>query len=60
MKPLNEYRRAKLQGGFRTGLDPGPYYRIRVKDKWWHRWKTFAESCFPDAIHPIWNKRVPL
>ena len=56
MKPLEIWKFAKLQKGF-CNADCTMYYRIMVKDKWWHRWKPYFKTCFYEDALEIWNKQ---
>ena len=56
MKALNAYNYQKLQRRFYINFNSsGNTYRIIVKDKRWHLWKTYAKSCFYEVINDIWE-----
>ena len=56
MKNLSEYKHAKLQRGTHIGFySITTKFRIRVRDSKYRRWKTFAESCFPEEIYDMWD-----
>jgi len=51
MKKLHEWKYKKVQKAHLIG--GGPIYRIRVKNIWWHLWKTYIETIDFNIIKKI-------
>lgn len=51
---LAKFKYAKLQRSVST---EGVFFRIMVRNKRWHLWHKFAESCFPEDIYTLWDQQ---
>lgn len=59
MKNLSKWKHKKIQYCVYWGLNGyGNKYRIIVKNKWWHFWKTYAKSLWLEDIQEIFDKNI--
>ena len=59
-KRVNEWKYKKIQSRVYFGAFSGygNIFRIAVKDKWWHLWKTYAKSYHKEDIEEIINQNI--
>jgi hypothetical protein len=60
MKELDKWKYKKIQWSFYCDWfgGRGNIYRIIVRDKYWHFWKTYAKSYWLEDIYEIINKPI--
>ena len=59
MKNLSEWQYKKIKCSLYCNWSGyGNIYKILVKDKWWHSWKTYAKSLWLEDINEIFEKNI--
>jgi hypothetical protein len=58
-KKVNEWKYKKLKVSVYCNLmGYGNIYKVIVKDKWWHLWKTYAKSYYREDIEEIIDQNI--